>query len=67
MNDKDVKQLGLADGDEVVVGSNGGRFNARLVIADIAEGAVFVPYDQQGLKASELMTGGNLSVTVMKA
>jgi NADH-quinone oxidoreductase subunit G len=67
MNDKDVKQLGLADGDEVVVGGNGARFNARLLIADIAEGTVFVPYDQQGMKASELMTGGNLLVTVMKA
>jgi NADH-quinone oxidoreductase subunit G len=67
MNDRDVKRLGLSDGDEVVVGGNGARFNARLVIADIAEGSVFVPYDQQGMKASQLMTDGNLSVTVMKA
>ena len=67
MNDDDVKRLGLADGDEVVVGGNGARFNARLVIGDIAAGSVFVPYDQQGMKASELMSHGTKTVTVMKA
>ena len=67
MNDEDVKTLGLSDGDEVVVGSNGTSFRARLVIADIAEGVVFVPYDQVGMKASQLMADGDLNVTVMKA
>ena len=67
MNDVDVKGLGLSDGDEVVVGANGTSFRARLVIADIAEGTVFVPYDQVGMKASQLMTDGDLNVTVMKA
>jgi predicted molibdopterin-dependent oxidoreductase YjgC len=67
MNDVDVKRLGLADGDEVVVNGGGVKFNARLVIADIAEGTAFVPYDQDGMKAAQLMSGGNRRVIVVKA
>ena len=67
MNDRDVKRLGLADQDEVAISGSGTTFNARVVIADVAEGSVFVPYDQQGLKASQLMSGRNSFVRVAKA
>ncbi|MDQ3940321.1 MAG: hypothetical protein M3238_03105, partial [Actinomycetota bacterium] len=67
MNDEDVKELGLADGDSVVIESDGGRAIATLVIADIARGALFVPYDQKGLSANKLMRGLNSTVTVSRA
>jgi NADH-quinone oxidoreductase subunit G len=66
MSDGDVKRLELSDGDEVIVRGDGYEFPARLVIADIAEGTVFVPYDQQGMKAAQLMAGGNDRVTVVR-
>src|ERR687892_419810 len=59
MNDEDVKALGLADGDEVVVAANGTEQRCRLVVADIARGAVFVPYDQAGLPANSLIGSVN--------
>jgi anaerobic selenocysteine-containing dehydrogenase len=67
MSDVDVKRLGLADGDEVVVSANG--FEARLpvIVGDIAQGAVFVPYDQEGLRANRLMTGLDPVVEVKSA
>ena len=58
MNDEDVKGLRLTDGDDVTVSANGTSVTARMVIADIARGAVFVPYDQEGLRANELLAGG---------
>jgi NADH-quinone oxidoreductase subunit G len=57
MNEYDAKRLEVADGDEVVVGGNGFEARLRVVVADIAEGAVFVPYDQEGLRANRLMGG----------
>ena len=64
MSDVDAKRLEIADGDEVVISGNG--FEARLpaVIADIAEGAVFVPYDQEGLRANRLIGGFDPTVEV---
>jgi predicted molibdopterin-dependent oxidoreductase YjgC len=67
MNDHDVKRLELSDGDEVLVRGGGYEFAARLVISDIAEGTAFVPYDQEGMKAGQLMAGGNSRVTVVRA
>jgi NADH-quinone oxidoreductase subunit G len=67
MSDEDAKELQLADGDEVVVSANGVEARARLVIADIAKGSVFVPYDQQGLRANTLMSGANTRVEVKPA
>jgi NADH-quinone oxidoreductase subunit G len=67
MNDEDVKELGLSDGDEVIVASDGFEARCRLTIADIAKGAVFVPYDQPGLRANELMRGANPNVAVRPA
>ncbi len=74
MNDEDAKDLGIDDGDEVkltVAGRLDDRQNkgakemtAKVVIADIAKGAVFVPYDQQGLRANQLLgAGGRVQVT----
>jgi len=62
MNDEDVKALGLSDGDEITISFNGTSATAKLVIADIARGCVFVPYDQEGLRANTL--GPRVTVTV---
>ena len=67
MNDDDVKRLGLADGDEVTIASNGTEHNCKLVVADIAPGAVFIPYDQQGLPANTLIDRVNPVVEVRPA
>ena len=64
MNDEDVKALGLSDGDEVTVSSNGTSVRAKLVIGDIVPGAVFIPYDQEGLRANTLLSGGRTMVKV---
>ncbi|HET7481952.1 MAG TPA: NADH-quinone oxidoreductase subunit NuoG [Actinomycetota bacterium] len=64
MNDEDVKELGLADGDEVVLEGAGNRASLKIVVSDIARGCVFVPYDQDGLRANTLMSGINPTVTV---
>jgi anaerobic selenocysteine-containing dehydrogenase len=61
MNDEDVKALGLSDGAEVILEGNGHSVTAKLVIADIVRGAVFVPYDQVGLNANTL--GSSVTVT----
>ena len=64
MHADDVKALGLSDGDTAVVSA--GEFSVELpiVVSDIAKGAVFIPYDQQGLHANELMRGVNPVVEV---
>jgi predicted molibdopterin-dependent oxidoreductase YjgC len=67
MNDEDVKALDLADGDEVILAANGTEQRCRLVVADIARGAVFVPYDQAGLPANSLIGGGDPVVEVRPA
>jgi hypothetical protein len=51
----------LADGADVTIEGNGHSVTAKLVIADIVRGAVFVPYDQVGLSANTL--GANVTVT----
>jgi predicted molibdopterin-dependent oxidoreductase YjgC len=67
MNDEDVKELGIGDGDDVVVaaGSTEARLPVRVV--DIARGAVFVPYDQKGFKARTLIAGDDMLVDVRPA
>jgi anaerobic selenocysteine-containing dehydrogenase len=57
INDEDAKELNIADGDEVVVSANGTEATVKAVVADIVKGAVFVPYDQVGLRANSLMDG----------
>jgi NADH-quinone oxidoreductase subunit G len=67
MSDIDVKRLGIADGDEVVVSGNGFEVRLPVVVGDIVTGAVFVPYDQEGLRANRLMSGTDPRVEVAKA
>ncbi|MFN2587443.1 MAG: NADH-quinone oxidoreductase subunit NuoG [Actinomycetota bacterium] len=67
MNDRDVKEMGLADGDEVVVSGNGAEIAAPLRIGDVARGAVFVPFDQPGARANALIGERNPRVTVRPA
>jgi NADH-quinone oxidoreductase subunit G len=67
MNEYDAKHLEVADGEEVVVSGNGFEVRLRVHVAEIAEGAVFVPYDQEGLRANRLMDGPNPRVQVSRA
>jgi anaerobic selenocysteine-containing dehydrogenase len=67
MCDVDVKRLGVADGDEVVVSANGFEVRLPVAIGDIAEGAVFIPYDQNGLRANRLIGGLDPTVEVRPA
>lgn len=64
INREDAKELGISDGDEVVLSSAGFEASVPARVADIAKGVVFVPYDQRGLKANELIRGINPTVKV---
>jgi len=66
MNDEDAKELGLSEGDLVIV--TAGEFEVQLPVRvdDIVRGSVFVPYDQDGLHANELMRGVNPRVSVSR-
>jgi NADH-quinone oxidoreductase subunit G len=66
MNDEDAKELEVSDGDEVVVRGGGSEAKLPVRITGIAKGAVFVPYDQEGLRANTLIEGVDPTVTVMK-
>ena len=67
LNDEDAKSLNVDDGGHVVVEGNGRTFTVRAVIGDITPGSVFVPYDQVGLPANELISGTDPRVTVRPA
>jgi len=62
-----IKRLGVADGDEVLVSGNGFEVRLPVVAGDIVAGAVFVPYDQEGLRANRLMGGIDPTVEVSPA
>ena len=64
MHEEDVKELGVSDGDIVTVSAGDFEVQLPVVVADIAKGAVFIPYDQKGLHANELMRGVDPSVEV---
>ena len=66
LNDEDAKALGIDDGDDVTIEGNGKSFTVRAVIGGIVRGTVFVPYDQDGLPANELISGVDPQVTVAK-
>jgi anaerobic selenocysteine-containing dehydrogenase len=66
IDQQDAAGLEIADGDEVIVRSNGTEYRVKAVVADIARGAVFVPYQQQGLPANELISGPDPTVEVAK-
>jgi predicted molibdopterin-dependent oxidoreductase YjgC len=67
LNDEDAKELGVDDGSDVVVEGNGRSVTVKAVIGAIARGAVFLPYDQAGLRANELLAGAASTVTVRPA
>ena len=67
LNPTDAKELGVADGDEVVVASNGYEGRATLRVTDIARGAVFVPFNQEGLMVNRLIRSINPTVEVRPA
>jgi anaerobic selenocysteine-containing dehydrogenase len=67
LNDEDAKALGVADGDDVVLSSGQTEATAKVVIADIAKGCAFVPYDQKGFRANELIRGSNPTIEVKPA
>jgi anaerobic selenocysteine-containing dehydrogenase len=66
INDEDAKELGIADGDEVRVEGAGSSLTARARVNGIAKGSVFLPYDQEGLKVSTIISGVNPTVSVSK-
>jgi NADH-quinone oxidoreductase subunit G len=66
MNRADADALGLADGDEAVVAADGFEARAPVVIGDIAKGAVFMPYDQDGVAVNRLIGGVDPTVEVRK-
>jgi hypothetical protein len=67
MNPDDIDELDLTVGAEVLIGHNGTGARATLVAGDIARGAVFVPYDQKGMRANTLMSELNPTVEVKPA
>jgi NADH-quinone oxidoreductase subunit G len=66
MNGEDATDLGVAEGDEVVIRGGGGEATLPVRITDVAKGALFIPYDQDGLRANSLMEGVDPRVTVEK-
>jgi NADH-quinone oxidoreductase subunit G len=66
LSPEDAVERRLNDGDEALVAADG--FEARLPvrISDITPGAVFVPYQQEGLSANRFMNGSAPTVTVRK-
>jgi predicted molibdopterin-dependent oxidoreductase YjgC len=66
MDQQDAASLALEDGDEAVVALNGKEFRAKVVVADIARGAVFIPYQQRGLPTNELIAGADPVVEIRK-
>ena len=67
LSEKDAADRQIADGDEVVVEGNGVQTRLKAVVTDIAEGAVFVPYDQPGFRANTLIGSQAPTVEVSKA
>ncbi len=64
MHPEDVKELGLSDGDEAAIEVGGAPRRIRIVVSDISKGAVFIPYDQAGLRANRLLKGDQPTVVV---
>ena len=67
MSPEDAHRLGIEDGDDVVVSTDGFEAALPVLIGDIAAGAVFVPFDQPGFRANRLIRGLNPKVKVVKS
>jgi predicted molibdopterin-dependent oxidoreductase YjgC len=63
LNEADAKDLDLSEGDEAVVQANGTTARLEVRFADIARGAVFVPYDQGDFRANTLTSSGRVTVS----
>jgi predicted molibdopterin-dependent oxidoreductase YjgC len=66
INEEDAKSVGVSEGDEVVIRGANGEAKLPVRIAGIAKGALFIPYDQEGLRANSLIEGVDPTVTVEK-
>lgn len=67
INDSDAKRLGIADGDSVIVSGAGSEIAVKARVNGIAEGCVFVPYDQKNCRANTLMSGVDPRVEIRRA
>jgi len=63
LNEADARDLDLSEGDEAVVQANGTTARLEVRFADIARGAVFVPYDQGNFRANTLTSAGRVTVS----
>lgn len=62
LNEHDAKELELSEGDVAVVRAGGREARLEVRLGDVARGAVFVPYDQPGLRANTLTGSGRVTV-----
>jgi predicted molibdopterin-dependent oxidoreductase YjgC len=67
INDVDAKEREVSDGDDVILSVGDTAVTVTAVIADISRGAVFVPYDQPGLKANRLIRSINPAIELRRA
>ncbi|MDQ3646067.1 MAG: NADH-quinone oxidoreductase subunit NuoG [Actinomycetota bacterium] len=58
MSPEDAADLGVGDGDQVILRAGEAHATLPVRISDIARGALYVPYDQKGFKAASLAAGG---------
>ncbi|HEX6263491.1 MAG TPA: NADH-quinone oxidoreductase subunit G [Actinomycetota bacterium] len=64
----DADSLGLQDGGRVRIRTERGEAELPVVVTDgIHEGAVFVPYNQEGLRMSELLAGSTITAVELEA
>jgi NADH-quinone oxidoreductase subunit G len=66
LNPEDAGRLGLSEGSSAVIEGGGVTATLPVVIDDVAEGSVYVPYDQRGFHANTVMSGVDPIVKVRK-
>ena len=67
INSDDAKELGISEGDEVIVEGAGTNVTLPARVNGVVKGSVFVPYDLAGFRANGLMSGVNPTVDVRRA
>lgn len=67
INGVDATELGIENGDDVVLSGAGAEVTLRARVDGVAAGCVLVPYDQNGLRANTLMAGPGSRVSIRKA
>ncbi|MGH2752347.1 MAG: NADH-quinone oxidoreductase subunit NuoG [Actinomycetota bacterium] len=63
LHEDDAKNLGLSEGDEALVRSNGTQARLEVRLGDIAPGAVFIPYDQRDFRANVFTAAPRVTVS----